>query len=301
MRQSGLSAIRHPLLSYVMNRKLDLSSSSTPRHHAMARMSGGCMKELHESGRFTPSSAIAADRCFGSLDRAVLHRVLVIEDEPDIGRLVELHLRDLHTAVIRCVTGREGLHKALNEEWSLVVLDLSLPDLDGLEICRQLRARNTYVPILMLTARSSEQERVFGLDNGADDYLPKPFSIVEFVARTRAILRRVRALSDIGGSERLLRVRDLELDLERREARRGEQRLALTGREFDLLVFLVQHAGKVYSRGQLLTHVWGMTCDAYEHTVSSHINRLRAKLEPDPSKPRYLITVWGAGYCFATE
>jgi two-component system OmpR family response regulator len=124
---------------------------------------------------------------------------------------------------------------------------------------------------------------------------------VEFVARTRAILRRVRALSDIGGSERLLRVRDLELDLERREARRGEQRLALTGREFDLLVFLVQHAGKVYSRGQLLTHVWGMTCDAYEHTVSSHINRLRAKLEPDPSKPRYLITVWGAGYCFATE
>jgi CheY-like chemotaxis protein len=159
MRQSGLSAIRYPLLSYVMNRKLDLSSS-TPRHHAMARMSGGCMKELHESGRFTPSSAIAADRCFGSLDRAVLHRVLVIEDEPDIGRLVELHLRDLHTAVTRCVTGREGLHKALNEEWSLVVLDLSLPDLDGVEICRQLRARDTYVPILMLTARSSEQERV---------------------------------------------------------------------------------------------------------------------------------------------
>ena len=231
----------------------------------------------------------------------MLHRVLVIEDEPDIARLLELHLRDLQATVALCANGSEGLCKALGGGWSLIVLDLSLPDMDGLEICKQLRARDAYVPILMLTARSSEQERVLGLDTGADDYLTKPFSVVEFVARSRAILRRVHALNDAPTSERLLRVRDLEIDLDRREARRAGQLLALTAREFDLLGYLASNPGKVYSRGQLLTHVWGMTCDAYEHTVSSHINRLRAKLEPDPSAPRYLITVWGAGYRFASE
>ena len=230
-----------------------------------------------------------------------LHRVLVIEDEPDIARLIELHLRDLHASVILSRNGLEGLRLALEQCWSLVVLDLSLPEVDGLEICRRLRARSTYTPILMLTARSSEQDRIAGFENGADDYLPKPFSVMELLARARAILRRVQALSELPTEQRILQVRDLEIDLDQRSVRRSGCAVALTAREFDLLAFMARHTNKVYSRGQLLTHVWGMTSEAYEHTVSSHINRLRAKIEPDPGAPQYLITVWGAGYRFAAE
>lgn len=229
-------------------------------------------------------------------------RALVIEDEQDIANLVGLHLHDLDLQVTKCGTGALGLKLALGERWHLIVLDLSLPGVDGLEICRRLRSLNTHTPVLMLTARTTEQERVLGLDSGADDYLTKPFSVLELTARARAILRRVELFKETApGSVGVLEIGDLEIDIERREARRANVRLDLTGREFDLLVHFVRNRGKVYSRAQLLDQVWGLTRDAYEHTVSSHINRLRAKLEPDPRAPRYLLTAWGVGYRFSEE
>jgi DNA-binding response OmpR family regulator len=225
------------------------------------------------------------------------HRVLVIEDEGDICALVAMHLRDMGCLVSTCASGARGLERALGERWGLIVLDLSLPGVDGMEICRRVRLRGNYVPILMLTARSAEADRVVGLDAGADDYLTKPFGITELIARVKAIFRRVEQLgSQSSTAAGLLRARDLEVDLERREVRRAGVALELTAREFDLLAYLVRHPGQVFSRSQLLDRVWGTTHEAFEHAVSSHINRLRAKLEPNPAMPRYLQTVWGVGY-----
>jgi len=228
-----------------------------------------------------------------------LPRVLVIEDEADIAQLLKLHLRDAHASVTCCNSGGEGLHRALHDQWSLVVLDLSLPDCDGLDICARVRQCDRYTPVLMLTARSSEHDRVLGLDTGADDYLTKPFSIAEFNARVRALLRRVHALNDPSqAGTTALEIADIELSVTKREVRRDGGVVETTAREFDLLAFLMRNAGQTFSRAQLLDRVWGMRSDAYEHTVSSHINRLRSKLERDPTRPRYLLTVWGVGYRF---
>jgi len=234
-------------------------------------------------------------------ENLVMHRrVLVIEDERDIASLVGLHLRDLDLEVATCGDGDEGLRLALSEHWDLVVLDLSLPGTDGLEICRRVRLGGEYTPILMLTARSSELDRVLGLETGADDYLTKPFGIVEFIARVKAILRRVQHLrSERDSPNRSLRVGDIEIDLDERSVRCAGRIVELTAREFELLAHFARHPGKVFSRAELLDHVWGMTHDAYEHTVSSHINRVRSKLEKDPANPRYLVTVWGVGYRLA--
>jgi DNA-binding response OmpR family regulator len=229
--------------------------------------------------------------------------VLLIEDDDDIAGLLELHLRELGCEVSRCNNGLDGLNHALNgTDWSLTVLDLTLPDMDGLEICRRLRQQLTYAPILMLTARDGELERVCGLESGADDYMTKPFSVVEFVARVKAILRRVEQLAQRPSLQlRSLRCAGLQLDLDRREARREGAELDLTAKEFDLLAYLMQHPARVFSRAQLLDRVWGSTHETFEHTVNSHINRLRAKVEPDPATPRYIVTVWGVGYRFAAE
>ncbi len=224
-------------------------------------------------------------------------RVLVLEDESDIAALLAVHLRDIGLDVTTCPNGARGLERALAECWELIVLDLSLPDMDGIEICRRVRLKGGHVPILMLTARTTEADRVLGLDTGADDYLTKPFGVIEFIARVKAILRRARyAQTQLPAPKQVLRVSDLEIDLDKREARRAGYALDLTAREFDLLAHLVRHRGTVFSRAQLLDQVWGTTHEAYEHTVSSHINRLRAKLEPDPAVPSYLLTIWGVGY-----
>jgi DNA-binding response OmpR family regulator len=231
-------------------------------------------------------------------------RVLVVEDERDIAQLLSLHLEDLGCEVETSYDGRTGLARALDgTAWSLLVLDLRLPGLDGLEICRCVRSSTTYTPILMLTARASELDRVLGLESGADDYLAKPFSVVEFAARVKAILRRVEQIARQPPMQpRSLRAGDLEIDLDRRIARREGQALELTAKEFDLLAHLMQHPARVFTRAQLLDQIWGTTHDTFEHTVNSHINRLRAKLERDPTRPRYIVTVWGAGYRFtATE
>lgn len=227
--------------------------------------------------------------------------VLVIEDDHDIAELIRLHLRDLGLGVVVCDDGVAGLEQALSRSWDLLVLDLTLPGIDGLEICRRARLEGKYTPILMLTARSMEMDRVLGLETGADDYLTKPFSVIELIARVKAILRRVRHLAaGATSSMRVLRIGEIAIDIDQRTVERGGKPVELTAREFDLLVHFAQHPGRVFTRAQLLDQVWGFQHEAYEHTVSSHINRLRAKIEPSPTAPRYLLTIWGVGYCFAS-
>lgn len=230
-----------------------------------------------------------------------MKRILVIEDDRDIADLVALHLRDAGSEVTLCHHGEEGLRQALQGRHDLLILDLMLPGVDGLEICRRVRAMERYLPILMLTARSAEMDRVLGLELGADDYLAKPFSVRELVARVRAICRRMDALQDASETDASRLVRDgLVIDRQGHQVELDGRPLELTAREFELLWHFASHPGQVFSRGQLLDSVWGYSHDGYEHTVNSHINRLRAKIETDPSKPRYILTVWGVGYKFAS-
>jgi DNA-binding response OmpR family regulator len=228
-------------------------------------------------------------------------RVLVLEDDHDIAHLVELHLRDLGCVADVCSDGTQGLGLALRNRYDLVILDLMLPGMDGLEICRRLRARSNYVPILMLTAKSTELDRVVGLEIGADDYLTKPFSIRELQARVKALFRRLDAMSQRAdpGDNGVVRLERLEIDSGKRSVTLDGRTVALTAKEFDLLLQFARHPGRVYTRTQLLDLVWGYSYDGYEHTVNSHINRLRAKMEDNPAKPRYILTVWGVGYKFA--
>lgn len=229
--------------------------------------------------------------------------VLIIEDNPDIAELVRIHLRDLTDRVDLAEAGPAGLAMARQHGYDLVILDLMLPGLDGLEVCRRLRTGRRYVPILMLTAKSSEMDRVIGLELGADDYLTKPFSIRELVARVKAIFRRMEALAEgtTDDPEPIIERGDLTIDAARHRVIVGDETVELTSREFDLLVLFARHPGRVYRREQLLDQVWGYGYEGYAHTVNSHINRLRAKIERDPAKPRFIQTVWGVGYKFTDE
>ena len=227
-------------------------------------------------------------------------RILVVEDDPDICHLLELHLRDKAYQVDVVRNGIDGLNRASNHAYQLIVLDLMLPGLDGLELCRKLRSQSIMVPILMLTARSSELDRVLGLELGADDYLTKPFSILELQARVRAILRRSELLTPptAGMPDERIECRSLVIDATRRSVTIDAQPVELTAREFDLLLHFARHPGRVFSRGQLLDQVWGYSHTGYEHTVNSHINRLRKKIERVSVQTQYIETVWGVGYRF---
>ena len=227
-------------------------------------------------------------------------KVLVVEDEHDIAELLALHLRDLDCEVTVAADGHEGIRQALAQEWDLVMLDICLPGPDGLSILRKLRRESRYVPVLMLTSKSSELDRVLGLELGADDYVTKPFSISELMARVKAIFRRVESLEKkIAGGDSL-NIGSLKINVSGRQVRVGEEPTTLTAREFDLLLHFAKHPGCVFSRAQLLDSVWGYGHDGYEHTVNSHINRLRAKIEPDPASPELIQTVWGVGYKLKT-
>lgn len=234
-----------------------------------------------------------------------MHRkVLIIEDEPDIARLVQTHLNDIGLDADIAQDGATGLKLFGASEYQLVVLDLMLPDTDGLSICRSMRESAGYVPILMLTAKSTELDRVLGLEMGADDYLTKPFSIPELLARIKALFRRVDALDNIKQEQQAvesIQQGGLSIDTGKRSVKVQGREVELTAKEFDLLLFFARHPGRVFSRVQLLDQVWGYNHDGYEHTVNSHINRLRGKIEANPSNPDYILTVWGVGYKFANE
>jgi len=224
--------------------------------------------------------------------------LLLVEDDIAIADVVRLHLAEAGFTVHHESDGCAALCAIDRRPWSLVLLDLSLPGMDGWDLCRHLRERHAHMPVLILSARSSEMQRVLGLELGADDYLAKPFSMLEMVARVRALLRRA---TQVRGPAAELQFGGLRLDAQRRELVRGAEHVPLTLREFDLLHFLVRHAGQVFSRAALLDHVWGSGFEGYEHTVNSHINRLRTKIERDPQEPRLLQTVWGVGYRFGNS
>lgn len=226
-------------------------------------------------------------------------RVLIVEDDADIANVLMLHLRDEHYEVVHSADGTEGLRLLEQGGWDALILDLMLPGVDGLEICRRARAMTRYTPIIITSARSSEVHRILGLELGADDYLAKPFSVLELVARVKALLRRVEAMAkDLRLEGGTLMLGGFSIDPVTREAQVDGRRIELTPREFDLLYHFARHPGKVFSRMELLNAVWGYQHEGYEHTVNTHINRLRTKIEVDPAQPVRILTVWGRGYKF---
>jgi DNA-binding response OmpR family regulator len=230
-----------------------------------------------------------------------VRKVLVIEDQRDIAGLIGLHLRDVPCDVTLRYDGRSGLAEAEARRYDLLVLDVMLPDVDGLEICRRLRGRTPYTPILMVTAKATELDRVLGLELGADDYLTKPFSVLELVARAKALFRRMEALSSGDGEvqDAPIRCGGMLIDPAKRQVALDGRDVELTTKEFDLLLHFARNPGRVYTRLQLLDAVWGYGYDGYEHNVNCHINRLRAKIERSHARPRFILTVRGVGYKFA--
>jgi DNA-binding response OmpR family regulator len=247
--------------------------------------------------RFAPKLGICEGSASGR--QGMQRRVLLVEDHAEIADLVRLHLRDLDCSVTVAADGLAGVAEAEAKKYDLVILDIMLPGMDGISILRRLRAKSMVTPVLMLTSKSTELDRVLGLEMGADDYLTKPFSVMELMARVKALFRRVDALA-LQGQEaaKPLVFGRLRIDPERRTVTLDQGAVELTAKEFDLLYYFAKHPGRVFTRSQLLDQVWGYTHSGYEHTVNSHINRLRAKIERDAANPDYVLTVWGVGYKF---
>ena len=228
-------------------------------------------------------------------------RVLVVEDHRNLANLIKLHVQEVATEVKLVFDGHAGLTLAESGRYDLMILDLMLPGVDGIEICRRLRRSGNFIPILILTARATESDRVAGLEIGADDYLTKPFSVSELVARVKALFRR----RDGFGADRAPRATPvhtfgaLAIDEDKRQVTLRGKRLDLTAKEFEFLLLLASNPGKTFTRGQLLDQIWGYNFVGGETTVKSHVNRLRQRIEDKPDSPRYIVTVWGVGYRFA--
>jgi len=230
------------------------------------------------------------------------HSVLVVEDNKDLINLLEINLSDQGYTVYSAENGLDGIEKYQIKKPDLVILDIMLPKLDGLEVCKRIRGEDKMTPILMLTAKAEEVDKVLGFELGADDYITKPFSIREFLARVKAIFRRLDASNDESLNEsEILDFDELRVDTGKRRVTLKNDLVDLTSKEYDLLTLFFKNQGKAYSREELLKSVWGYTYEGYSHTVNSHINRLRSKIEEDPSDPHYIRTVWGVGYRFADK
>ncbi|MEM8584269.1 MAG: response regulator transcription factor [Bacteroidota bacterium] len=227
-------------------------------------------------------------------------KALIVEDDKDIVALLRIHLQDLGCELTVAEDGRTGLEYGLTGAFDLIVLDIMLPGMEGTEVCRKLRGKEISSPILMLSAKSEEFDKILGLELGADDYITKPFSIREFIARVKAIFRRMEREREYraAGMGPVLRFGELSIDLDKRKVSSEGQRIELSPKEFELLSLLASNPGKCYDRSRILNLVWGYDFEGYEHTVNSHINRLRAKIEPDMQKPMYILTNWGVGYRF---
>ena len=228
------------------------------------------------------------------LHTVAVSTVLVVDDEPKITRLVGDYLDRAGLRVVQAATGSDALDRARAERPDLIVLDLGLPDLDGLDVLRRLRAESS-VPIVILTARSDETDLVVGLELGADDYVVKPFGPKELVARVRALLRRA-TLPD--NDDDTIAIDDLEIDLPKMRVQRAGTTVDLTSTEFEIVAKLARKPGRVYTRGQLLEALHGISFESYERAIDAHIKNIRRKLEPDPRRPRYVLTVRGIGYKF---
>jgi two-component system alkaline phosphatase synthesis response regulator PhoP len=229
--------------------------------------------------------------------------VLLVEDDSDIAELIRVNLLELGVVTIVQEQGDKALQMALDNDYSLLILDVMLPGVSGLDICRQVREQKQSQAIIMLTAKSSETDRVLGLELGADDYITKPFSVRELQARVRSQLRKVHVLEaanivNITDDNGPLVIGALYINQKNHQVVFQEKELELTATEFELLHHLASHPNQVFSRSQLLASVWGYHHNGYEHTVNSHINRLRAKIEEDATSPQIVQTVWGVGYKF---
>lgn len=224
--------------------------------------------------------------------------ILLVEDDDAIAEALRLHLEQAGFRLHHERDGLAAMGAIDRQRWAVVLLDLMLPGADGWDVCSHLRRSHPEIPIIILSARSAEAHRVLGLELGADDYLAKPFSMLELVARVRALLRRIEQLRQRPAPPMELRFGRFRLDMAERRLYDGDAIIALTHREYDLLAFLVRHPERTFPREELLRKVWGAGFDGFEHTVNSHINRLRSKVEDDPRDPKRIVTVWGVGYRF---
>jgi len=233
----------------------------------------------------------------------IMEKVLIIEDDQDISNLISIHLTDMEFDVDTSFDGRGGLLKALTNAYKIIILDVRLPGLDGFEVCKKLRQEKNQTPILMVTSKSEEIDKIIGLELGADDYLTKPFSIRELMARVKALVRRSEMakqtvpLSD----NREINYDGIYINITLRIVEVYGKPIELSPKEFDLLVLFDSNPGRTYTRVQLLDQVWGYQFEGYEHTVNSHINRLRSKIESNLNEPEFILTTWGVGYKFRAE
>lgn len=228
--------------------------------------------------------------------------ILVVEDDPDIADMLAIHLLDEGFHIEQIADGEAARERLARGGFDMLLLDIMLPGVSGLDLCRQARMAAAYTPIIIISARSAEPHRILGLELGADDYIAKPFSVLELVARMRALFRREAALGrNARRAAGVIELDRLTIDPVAREARLDGNPVTLTAREFDLLYYFAQHPGQVFSRIELLDKVWGYSHAGYEHTVNTHINRLRIKIEQNPARPRCILTVWGVGYKFAEQ
>ncbi len=226
-----------------------------------------------------------------------MKQILIIEDDPEIIKLLEIHLNDLIYTTSKAMDGEVGLQMALENNYDLIILDLTLPTMDGVEVCKKLRKQKN-TPVIMLTAKSEEIDRVLGLEMGADDYITKPFSIRELLARVKAVMRRTDTSKVAQENSTAIAAEGLLIDIDKRKVVLDDKRVELSPKEFELLVLMASNPGRNYTRTELLDVIWGYNFEGYEHTVNSHINRLRAKIESDMANPNYILTTWGVGYKF---
>ncbi len=228
-----------------------------------------------------------------------MRRILLVEDDLEITRLLNLHFDPELYQLTCCASSHAALAQAGSSAFDLILLDITLPDGNGLEVCKTLRRQLIETPILMLTCHADEVDKVLALELGADDYVTKPFSVLELMARIKALLRRSNPAEQKAVEKKLLVYKDICIDCDKMKATCKGRRLELTAKEFDLLALLANNPGKTFSRHDLLEQVWGYAFEGYEHTITSHINRLRIKIEANLQYPQYILTSWGKGYRFS--
>jgi len=229
-----------------------------------------------------------------------MDKALIIEDDKDISDLIAIHLADLEFQIDKEYDGKEGLLKALNNSYKIIILDIRLPGLNGIEICKKIRLEKINTPVIMVTSKSEEIDKIIGLEIGADDYITKPFSIRELIARVKAILRRTELTQHIPPGDLINEIKfdGLYINVTLRIVEVDGKRTELSPKEFDLLILFASNPGRTYTRTQLLDIIWGYQFEGYEHTVNSHINRLRSKIERNINVPEFILTTWGVGYKF---
>lgn len=231
-------------------------------------------------------------------------KILIIEDDSEIASVLIMNISDLDLETVHASDGELGLSLAKTGKYSLIILDIMLPKIDGLTLCKEIRSVDEYTPIMMLTAKAEEIDRILGLELGADDYVVKPFSVREVLARIKAILRRSKnryIVENITKEQDQISIGGLSISFEKRKVFLNQNEIELTVKEFELLTLFAKNPGRAFSRTDLLNLVWGYNFEGYEHTVNTHINRLRNKIETDPANPQYLKTVWGIGYRFSEK